>query len=265
MIGIYVIRNLVNDKVYVGQSWDVHSRLLDHKRLLDKNEHCNIHLQRAYNMYGKDNFSFEKLEDLSYISKLDESIVQSILDVREIYWIEYFGGYNSNNTYNIRDGGWGGRYCEDYKKHLSEIRKGKYSGSNNSMYGKHHTEETKKRISEKLKGRPSPKKGKHISKEQIEILRKANLGTHHSDEFKLRVSKTLHDKFQNDETYRKTMELAHKKAGLKRVKYSDEFVLQLREEHKLGLSIKKLSIKYNIPFESCRVMIQGLGRYADIK
>ena len=100
------------------------------------NKHSNIHLQGSWNKYGKENFTFSILCDLSWITELENKHAQKILDDCEILWIDYFGGANSNNTYNIREGGWGGKYSEEYCKHLSDIRKGKFSGKNNSMYGK---------------------------------------------------------------------------------------------------------------------------------
>ena len=42
---------------------------------------------------------------------------------------------------------------EESKKKMSEARKGKHLGKDNSFYGKHHSEESKKRMSEANKGR----------------------------------------------------------------------------------------------------------------
>ena len=59
--GVYQIRNLLDGKVYVGQSIDLKSRKSHHFSSLEKNKHDNIHLQRAYNRDGKENFIFEVL------------------------------------------------------------------------------------------------------------------------------------------------------------------------------------------------------------
>jgi len=60
--GIYCIRNLKNNKLYVGSSKSsIGSRKRKHLRNLKNNTHYNEHLQNAWNFYGEDNFSFEVL------------------------------------------------------------------------------------------------------------------------------------------------------------------------------------------------------------
>lgn len=61
---IYQIKNIVNNKVYIGSSGDKSplSRLKRHANDLSKGTHCNKHLQNAYNKYGKDGFEYIILE-----------------------------------------------------------------------------------------------------------------------------------------------------------------------------------------------------------
>ena len=63
MIGIYKIENLINHKVYIGQSIDIAGRWLEHQIDLKGNRHRSRHLQFAWNKYGPENFSFEVLEE----------------------------------------------------------------------------------------------------------------------------------------------------------------------------------------------------------
>lgn len=91
--GIYKIENLVNGKVYVGQSVDVACRRAHHLRDLRCNVHANNHLQRAYNLYGADSFSF------NVIVKCDKSDLNSL----EVKWIEYYR--EISGVYNQTDGG----------------------------------------------------------------------------------------------------------------------------------------------------------------
>ena len=56
-IGIYMIRNLSNNKVYIGQSTNINRRWNDHKMKLKNNIHYNEHLQKSYNKYGEKFFS----------------------------------------------------------------------------------------------------------------------------------------------------------------------------------------------------------------
>ena len=65
---------------------------------------------------------------------------------------------------------------EEIKKSMSESRKGKRMGANNSFYGKHHTEETKKRLSKLAKGRTPWNKGIPMCEEQKRKLSEAKKG-----------------------------------------------------------------------------------------
>ena len=61
MIGVYEIKNKLNNKTYIGSSIQLNRRLWYHKHQLRKGTHHNIHLQRAWNKYGKDAFEFSIL------------------------------------------------------------------------------------------------------------------------------------------------------------------------------------------------------------
>ena len=67
-VGIYEIRNNLNNKVYVGKSINIENRFIHHKYLLNKDfcdKNCNRHLFNSVKKYGIDNFSFNIIEDLS--------------------------------------------------------------------------------------------------------------------------------------------------------------------------------------------------------
>jgi len=69
---IYKIENLVNGKVYIGQTAREYStRMYEHEYKLRNNAHYNIALQNAWNKYGKNNFTFEIIVRCS-INKIDE-------------------------------------------------------------------------------------------------------------------------------------------------------------------------------------------------
>lgn len=135
--GIYLIRFLLNNKVYIGQSINIDSRIKSHKYCLNNNRHKNILLQRYYNKYGE---NFFKYEVLGYFDK-------STLDLMEVYYIQY---YNSiKNGFNLESGG-------NHKKQISEISKLKMSNAK--------------------KGKPSMNKGRKASPETIQKLIISHLG-----------------------------------------------------------------------------------------
>jgi len=59
--GIYKIVNLTRGDFYVGSTINLRKRMARHFSDLKYQRHYNIHLQRAFNKYGKDNFKFEPL------------------------------------------------------------------------------------------------------------------------------------------------------------------------------------------------------------
>lgn len=94
MSGIYQIYNPINNKRYIGSSINVERRLKEHLRNLEKNRHCNDHLQSAYNKY-KDVLQFnnwtdpitqDKIEEyLSYRSKYANRVnpvLRTLYDIR---------------------------------------------------------------------------------------------------------------------------------------------------------------------------------------
>lgn len=93
--GIYIIKNKVNNFVYVGQSVDIMCRWYAHKDSA-KNEKRQDHytqIHQAMSLLGVENFYLEVLEYCEYSS----------LDEREIYWIAYYNSYK--NGYNMTPGG----------------------------------------------------------------------------------------------------------------------------------------------------------------
>lgn len=60
--GVYLIRNKVNEKVYVGSSAkSVKGRIAGHRKELRNGYHGNRHLQAAWNKYGEASFEFKSI------------------------------------------------------------------------------------------------------------------------------------------------------------------------------------------------------------
>lgn len=120
--GIYCIENLINHKKYVGQSIDIYRRWESHKNELNGNRHHNIYLQRAWNKYGADNFSFYVLEECDVTT----------IDHRETYYINILNCVNSEFGYNIESGGNVNKILSsETKERMSEAKIGKYCGGDN--------------------------------------------------------------------------------------------------------------------------------------
>jgi len=60
--GIYMIKNIFNDKVYIGQAIDIEKRWLRHENLLINKKHHNKTLQSDFNLYGFKAFTFTAIE-----------------------------------------------------------------------------------------------------------------------------------------------------------------------------------------------------------
>ena len=92
--GIYKIENLINHKVYIGQSKNIIHRLrFGHSKLKDE---CNPYLKKSFRKYGFDNFSFEIIKE-TYD-----------LDYWEIFLIQIYHATDNKYGYNILPGGEGG-------------------------------------------------------------------------------------------------------------------------------------------------------------
>lgn len=62
-IGIYRIKNPINNKIYIGSTKNIEARWAKHRALLRHNKHQNAHLQNAWNKYGENAFIFEVIEE----------------------------------------------------------------------------------------------------------------------------------------------------------------------------------------------------------
>ena len=90
---IYIIRNTINSKVYIGQTrTSVNQRWQEHLRHA---QYGNQVINRAMKKYGINNF---------YIETLEICDVQ-ILDSREIYYIDLYNSTNKFKGYNVSIGG----------------------------------------------------------------------------------------------------------------------------------------------------------------
>lgn len=197
-MGVYIIKNLINGKSYIGSSQNIKNRWAQHKSSLRHNKSTNIILQQAWNKYGEENFTFELVEDIKNIDIIFE---------KEQNWIDkYKPEYNISPTagsprgykhtekalqclkarhptlewrqeHSIRMTGkmnpmWG-RKRPDLSKRNANTH---LFGEKNHFWGKQHTEETKMKISKANKGHLAPNKNIPHTEETKQKISKANQG-----------------------------------------------------------------------------------------
>ena len=162
--GVYRIRNLANNKFYIGSTNDLYKRFIQHKIQLERGEHHSIYLQRAFNKYGTSQFIMEilllcKQEYLLYYEQ------QLIYELAPNYNMNkkatsnrgYKWSMESRQRASIAQLGnqnaLGHRLSEEQKQSMSASRKGKGIGRQNGFYGKTHTQEVRQRIRDAQTGR----------------------------------------------------------------------------------------------------------------
>lgn len=167
--GIYKIKNIITEKVYVGSAIDIDNRWRKHKQMINEGDHHSIKLQNSVNKHGIDKFVFEIVEECK----------KELLIEREQYWIDtldsYQNGYNSRPIANSNLG---------IRLPISEETKRKIGLKSK---GRKHTEETKKKIKEK-------RKSQIFTKETREKLSKIHSGKKWSEDSRLKLSEVMKGK-----------------------------------------------------------------------
>ena len=198
--GIYKIKNIINNKIYIGQSQDILLRFKQHKRNI---YYCKKHLlYNSFRKYGIENFEFIIIEEVKDVN---------MLDLREQCWLDYYQSYLSEKGYNLRHKaesmrgykhsketkdkiaiahvgkkhsdisklkiglGNKGKKCEpfaeEHKRKIGLANKGKIPWNK----GIAHTEETRNKIAKMCKGKPSGHKGIKHSKEARDKMSESHI------------------------------------------------------------------------------------------
>ncbi len=137
--GIYKILNKINGKYYIGSAYNFNKRFIRHKSELNCNVHYNEHLQRAWNLYGHENFEFLILEECNELSKL-KTLEQKYLDKIEkekCYNKTFISGggnlgYESNKKISIKMKN--RIFTDEHKRKISETKSIQQFGKNNPKF-----------------------------------------------------------------------------------------------------------------------------------
>jgi group I intron endonuclease len=179
---IYKIQNKINGKIYIGQT----SQSLN--RRISRHIHDNkTPIQKAITKYGIGSF------DISIIDYADST---DVLNEKESYWISFFN-CKPPFGYNLSDGGEHGlRGRKLTAEHIRKITiastgrlhtqeaKNKISNTHKGMKA---SNETRAKMSDRMKGNPSPMRGKHHTEEAKEKLSVAAKGRKLSRQHKEKI------------------------------------------------------------------------------
>jgi group I intron endonuclease len=225
--GIYTIKNIVNNKIYVGKSININRRWFYYKNT----KYChNEHLKRSLEKYGVDSFLFE----------ICEICGKESLDERECFWISYYESWKPERGYNKTFGGEGckptpealinmsrasiGRIPnEETRKLMSEnasnsfwvndginerfIKKGSSIPENMKLGRLPRTEESKRKTSESCKiVLNTPEVKERMTNAIVEAAR--NRDCSHSEETKERISIARKKYFENEDNREKQKEFS---------------------------------------------------------
>ena len=140
---VYLTTNLITGKKYIGQTVTP----------IDKRKYfgSGILIKRAIKKYGSENF--ERID-------LFEG-TENEVDLKEVEYIREFNAVESDEFYNVKEGGHHGRHREKTKKLIGlrgigrkdsiETRQKKsdiHKGEKNAFYNKIHTEKSRLKIKE---------------------------------------------------------------------------------------------------------------------
>lgn len=275
--GIYRIRNLVNDKCYVGSAVNIRKRWHVHRSYLSRGVHHNRYLTAAWSKYGQDAFIFEVIE---YCTK--ESLIE-----REQYYIdtlrpEYNLSPTAGNCLGVK-------HSEEVRRRRSELNKGNMFSLGRKMSeetkraiveanrkrkglkrdpgsvaktaaahrGMKRSEETRRRISESRIGKAMPPrsaehrmklsaalKGKNKPPHVIAALQEGRARQVFTEERRRKVSETIRRQYALGIRSREKSEEHRHNMGRAFAKLSDEQVREIRMLRSSGVTGRELAKRY---------------------
>ncbi len=162
--GIYQIRCLLNNKVYIGSSKEIKKRYKDHLQKLTSGTSKIKYLQKCVNEFGINNFIFEILEEVDEIN-LGNAERKWIMDKDCVY----------PHGLNGSLGGESGRRGYKMSQQEKDILSIRLTGEGNPNYGNRWSDEFRKEMSIKFQGR---NKGVPKSEEHKQNISESNTGKH---------------------------------------------------------------------------------------
>ena len=119
-MGVFQIRNIANDKIFIDSSTNIPGKINRHKFALNMGSHANKSLQADWSDLGESAFEFETIErveprdDANYNYKADLVTLEDLwLEKREPY-----GDYGYNDRKKTREERW--RMIADNRRAAAE-------------------------------------------------------------------------------------------------------------------------------------------------
>lgn len=178
-VGIYLLTNIINNKIYVGKSQNLSRRTSDYRFVNKKWFGWNSLIVKAIKKYGWENFKVDILESFT---ELDD---KRLLD-KEADWIMKLNSTNREIGYNLcvrSTSRFGFKMSQETRKKISRSLKEHYKNNPNPLRGRARTQEVKDKIS------------KHHKENKISVGEKNPIfGIKRSNETKQKISQTRIEK-----------------------------------------------------------------------
>lgn len=178
--GIYKITNKVNGKFYIGSSIDIEDRCenhyYSHRKMLNRGEHYNNHLQNAWNKYGEENFIFEVIELYPSSIETKDKKNKTRLLILEQKYLDILTPWKKEIGYNISKNSSGGNLGDEVNKKISKASR--IYRENNPNWHPLISKKARKKASESAKIRcangiwESPMKNEESKRKSIEKRKK---------------------------------------------------------------------------------------------
>lgn len=196
-----MIKNILNGKVYIGASSQIHKRIPQHKRSLRARSHHSDRLQKDWDIYGESAFSFEVLEHCC----------ADCLKNKEVEYTIHFNSGDKQHGYNIFIGN------KPSAETIEKVRK--------ANTGRKFTKEHRQKLSLAHMGQKPTNiealaeyhRGRKLTPEHLAKVSAALKGHPTSEATKQKISDSLKGRKKSEETKRKMSEgKKHKRKSRKR-------------------------------------------------
>lgn len=102
-MGIYQIRNLVNNKVFIGSNKNLTAKFNSYKFQLKQRTFMNSLLQADYNNFGEESFAFEIIDYLKPVDDLSYDYTKDLETLLEL-WLDKIQPFDEKGYHTKKPG-----------------------------------------------------------------------------------------------------------------------------------------------------------------